>query len=135
MFVCAAPTAVQEGHGASQAAASAWLRADTARYSTPNSIHEDRYSSSTYTQPSSSQAGASTSASGDEGAGGLQMQVHPVYGYAVLGGVDPNASQLVAGATQPKLHPTRNFQQQDMYDPTVRRGGGCIGVLRRGMQL
>eukprot|EP00878_Enallax_costatus_P007561 GHUV01007918.1.p1 GENE.GHUV01007918.1~~GHUV01007918.1.p1 ORF type:complete len:276 (+),score=84.35 GHUV01007918.1:161-988(+) len=40
------------------------------------------------------------------------------YGYAVLGGVNPEASQQEAGAQQPKLHPTRDFKQGDMYDPS-----------------
>lgn len=42
------------------------------------------------------------------------------YGYAVLGGVDPESSQQVAGAQQPKLHPTKNFDMREMYTPLVR---------------
>lgn len=37
----------------------------------------------------------------------------------MLGGVDPASSQQVAGAQQPKLHPTKNFTIRDMYNPTV----------------
>lgn len=47
------------------------------------------------------------------------MQAHSEHGYAVLGGIDPSSSQQVAGAQQPKLHPTRNFGIRDMYNPTV----------------
>jgi hypothetical protein len=44
------------------------------------------------------------------------------YGYAVLGGVNPEAAQQEAGAQQPKLHPTRDFRHGEVYEPTVRAG-------------
>jgi hypothetical protein len=37
----------------------------------------------------------------------------------VLGGVDPEASQQVAGAQQPRLHPAKNFAVGETYDPAV----------------
>jgi hypothetical protein len=62
---------------------------------------------------SSSSRGSSSSSSSDGQAVSAQ------HGYAALGGVDPEASQQVAGAQQPKLHPTRNFGVGDTYDPAV----------------
>lgn len=45
----------------------------------------------------------------------------------MLGGVNPEASQLEAGAQQPKLHPTKDFKHGDMYDPMVRRSSSSKG--------
>jgi hypothetical protein len=70
-------------------------------------------SSSAYPTSSSSRAPAA------EQDDGPSTQAHSEHGYAVLGGVDPSSSQQVAGAQQPKLHPTRNFSIRDMYNPTV----------------
>jgi len=55
----------------------------------------------------------------DEGSTSATSLVSPRYGYAVLGGVNPEASQKEAGAQQPKLHPTRDFRQGDLYQPQV----------------
>lgn len=67
-------------------------------------------------EPGSSGADASSSSSGSQQPLTLWSTQ---YGYAVLGGVDPEASQLEAGAQQPKLHPTRDFKQGEVYDPAV----------------
>eukprot|EP00775_Hariotina_reticulata_P002446 gene2446-2749_t len=53
----------------------------------------------------------------DEGSSSANNLVSPQHGYAVLGGVNPEASQKEAGAQQPKLHPTRDFRQGDSYQP------------------
>lgn len=52
------------------------------------------------------------------------------YGYAVLGGVNPEASQQEAGAQQPKLHPTRDFRHGELYDAAVGAAAGRHEVAR-----
>lgn len=54
------------------------------------------------------------SSSSSKGTEGVYSRV---YGYAVLGGVDPEASLREAGMQQPKLHPTRDFRVGDTYSP------------------
>ncbi|KAI8470618.1 MAG: hypothetical protein J3K34DRAFT_458747 [Monoraphidium minutum] len=58
---------------------------------------------------------ASSSAAG--GGGGARVGPHPLYGYAVLGGVNPETADQEAGAQQPKLHPRKNFRPGDTYEP------------------
>ncbi|GBF93198.1 30S ribosomal protein S18 [Raphidocelis subcapitata] len=62
---------------------------------------------------------------------------HPRYGYAVLGGVNPETADEEAGAQQPTLHPQRSFRPGDTYAPEdlaplgVGGGGGIFIPMRR----
>jgi hypothetical protein len=76
------------------------------------------YSAAGYNSSSSYRAAAGDA--GADGQEGLGVQVHPEYGYAELGGVDPNATMVFGGQNQPGVHPTRKFTVRDMYNPTVR---------------
>jgi len=99
-------TALQQGQSASS---SAWLKQPP----TGSGAAGSRSSNHSRT--------AAAGVHGDEqdGQDGGQL-VSADYGYAVLGGVDPESSQQVAGAQQPKLHPTKNFDMREMYTPLVR---------------
>jgi hypothetical protein len=70
----------------------------------------------------------------DEGSTSANSLVSPRYGYAVLGGVNPEASQKEAGAQQPKLHPTRDFRQGDLYQSQVKRQEGAAAAPTPGEQ-
>jgi hypothetical protein len=69
---------------------------------------------------SSIAAEADAAADAGDGSSGSASLFSDRYGYAVLGGVNPEASQQEAGAQQPKLHPTRDFRHGEVYQPTVR---------------
>lgn len=72
-------------------------------------------------------ADAAPAEDGSSSSGSAASLFDARYGYAVLGGVDPEAAQQEAGAQQPKLHPSRDFRHGEVYEPTVRAGQGSGG--------
>uniref|UniRef100_A0A383WBV7 Small ribosomal subunit protein bS18c n=1 Tax=Tetradesmus obliquus TaxID=3088 RepID=A0A383WBV7_TETOB len=63
-------------------------------------------------------ADAAPAEDGSSSSGSAASLFDARYGYAVLGGVDPEAAQQEAGAQQPKLHPSRDFRHGEVYEPT-----------------
>lgn len=78
---------------------------------------------------STSSSSPHAASSGAAGGGAAKRLVHVRYGYAALGGVDPEAAgRAASGATaadlltglmapQPRLHPSRKFEPGQAYEP------------------
>lgn len=83
------------------------------------------------------EAGGQAAEASPSSSSSSRVGLHPKYGYAVLGGVDPEQADEEAGAQQPKLHPRRNFTPGDTYDPEdlnpfgLGEGGGFLMPSRR----
>lgn len=137
-------TALQEDQESQGSSVNAWLKqphtAATTTAAAGGSSSSTSWRSSSSSTGGGDEAHLATSTSAADGAEAAAREqegrvtsssplVHPDYGYAVLGGIDPASSQQVAGAQQPKLHPTRNFNVGESYDPLVSQRAGCVGCM------